>query len=705
MSKRSVWMSVAVWLVLAGCGKGTPAPQPTGILPGPPPDGVGFTGANIGAPAPGFPNQLGPIVHSEVPPAPINGGTLLVAKDGTTVVAADPDRDRISIVDLGSQQVMATVPLQSGDEPGRMVEDAARRVHVVLRSKGELATIQLDDPGQVERRAVCPVPQGIAYDPKADSLYVACTSGELVTLPAAGGPPSRSVHVDIDLRDVLVSGDRLFVTRFKSAELLELDATGAVISRRRPGEVTGPFLSNLAAPVSPEAKVFQPAVAWRTVLGPDGSVTMLHQRDQVTPIALSVASPDGGVPEAPDGGTSAGGAAGVGAGGAAGTGASSPASCTPDGGCVVAVVPPPMPGAGGDSAYGSSDPFSCDSIVHTSVTRMADDSVEDGPVLPGVTLAVDAAISPDGATLALAVAGSFNSLGLKLPPPGAVVLPMQATFAVGSSTTCPVPGLEMPGSGVVAAGQVVAVAFDGMGRLVMQTRDPNQILVIAHPQSSVGGSTWDMTVDLGGAPRRDTGHDLFHTNAGAGLACASCHPGGGDDGRAWDFAELGPRRTQLFNMGIRDTLPLHWDGELATFDSLIQEVFERRMGGPQLPPAQIQAMSDWIDSLHPNAPMLAVDDPSVARGRALFESSEVGCSGCHNGAKLTDNASVDVGTGGKFQVPSLIGVAYHQPYLHTGCAQTLRQRFDPACGGSAHGNTAGLSEDQIGDLVAYLQSL
>jgi CxxC motif-containing protein (DUF1111 family) len=116
-------------------------------------------------------------------------------------------------------------------------------------------------------------------------------------------------------------------------------------------------------------------------------------------------------------------------------------------------------------------------------------------------------------------------------------------------------------------------------------------------------------------------------------------------------------------------------------------------------------MSDWLATVHPNAPMRASDDPAVVRGRALFESSDVGCTGCHSGQKLTNNTSVDVGTGGKFQVPSLVGVAYHEPYLHTGRAQTLRQRFDPSCGGSAHGNTANLSEPQLSDLVAYLQAL
>ena len=43
--------------------------------------------------------------------------------------------------------------------------------------------------------------------------------------------------------------------------------------------------------------------------------------------------------------------------------------------------------------------------------------------------------------------------------------------------------------------------------------------------------------------------------------------------------------------------------------------------------------------------------------------------------------------------------------MHDGCATTLLDRFDPACGGSAHGSTADLTVDQIGDLVAYLETL
>jgi cytochrome c peroxidase len=65
-----------------------------------------------------------------------------------------------------------------------------------------------------------------------------------------------------------------------------------------------------------------------------------------------------------------------------------------------------------------------------------------------------------------------------------------------------------------------------------------------------------------------------------------------------------------------------------------------------------------------------------------------------------------VGTGGKFKVPSLIAVGYEAPYLHDGCAATLRDRFGPACGGGdAHGHTQQLTAAQVDDLVAYLESL
>jgi CxxC motif-containing protein (DUF1111 family) len=96
---------------------------------------------------------------------------------------------------------------------------------------------------------------------------------------------------------------------------------------------------------------------------------------------------------------------------------------------------------------------------------------------------------------------------------------------------------------------------------------------------------------------------------------------------------------------------------------------------------------------------------AVARGKALFEDAVVACASCHSGAKLTNNESVDVGTGRKFQVPSLIGIRNRAPFMHDGCATTLFERFDASCGGTKHGDVSGLSEGDLDDLVAYMDSL
>ena len=100
--------------------------------------------------------------------------------------------------------------------------------------------------------------------------------------------------------------------------------------------------------------------------------------------------------------------------------------------------------------------------------------------------------------------------------------------------------------------------------------------------------------------------------------------------------------------------------------------------------------------------------PAAAAGVAVAAgllSGTAGCGSCHNGAKLTNNVTVDVGTGGAFQVPSLVGLAVRAPFIHNGCARTLKERFTACGGGDRHGKTSHLTSAQIDDLVAYLETL
>jgi hypothetical protein len=157
--------------------------------------------------------------------------------------------------------------------------------------------------------------------------------------------------------------------------------------------------------------------------------------------------------------------------------------------------------------------------------------------------------------------------------------------------------------------------------------------------------------------------------------------------------------------GISETAPFHWNGDIPDMGHLASEVFTARMSGPKLTRDQTTALGRWVDTIAA-LPSAEPGSPSVERGRALFTDPHLLCVSCHSGPRLTSNTSVDVGTGGKFQVPSLLGVRWRAPYLHSGCAPTLRARFsDPCAGGDQHGNTSHLTDGESDDLIAFLASL
>jgi len=147
------------------------------------------------------------------------------------------------------------ITLGVGDEPGRLVEDEAGRVHVVLRGTGEIVGIDPRSGATFSRRSVCRAPRGIAFDPANDAVVVACLEGTLVELPAAGGEAIRTTWVASDLRDVVVVGAELVVTRFRSVEVLRLDANRNVTKRVTP-------LSNDPS--------FAATTAWRAIAAPSG---------------------------------------------------------------------------------------------------------------------------------------------------------------------------------------------------------------------------------------------------------------------------------------------------------------------------------------------------------------------------------------------------------------------------------------------------
>lgn len=600
-----------------------------------------------------------PAVRAEVPPPPVSGGTLAVSETGTLAVAADSDRDRVVIADLTSASVSGIVDLNRGDEPGRVVTAGESRAYVALRRGGAVAVIDLEEPRLLERLQLCSDPRGLALDESAGLLHVACAGGDLISISTEDGSLIRRVNLGPDLRDVVVVEDGLMVSRFRSAEILRLDARGNVVGSTFPTNAMHTVLRDVEDGDFGEREgveqLLSPSVAWRMVSNGQGGVVVLHQRGTLAAIELPQSRGDGGSP------------------------------------------------------YGSG-PLGCSSIVQSAVTEVtADGEQRTTRPLAAVALGVDLAVSPSNGNLLIANAGLLDpGVPKPLDADGSPLIEDRVAGAlnlidrVALQPVVAVPDFQHDCAGGMAASPteqpVVSVAVAPGNLIVAQTRQPSQlILVSGSPEGSPS------VIDLGGASVFDTGHELFHRDAGSGIACASCHPEGREDGRVWEFANVGKRRTQPLDAGLAGTQPFHWSGDLPGLSNLVDEVFVKRMGGAQQSDGRLAALQRWLFALEPLEPLRSADDPGVMHGRELFESAGTECGTCHGGGH---EGSFQVREASEaFQVPSLVGIGHRAPFMHDGCAATLEARFDPACGGELHGRTSQLSKTELTDLVSYLQSL
>jgi hypothetical protein len=351
---------------------------------------------------------------------------------------------------------------------------------------------------------------------------------------------------------------------------------------------------------------------------------------------------------------------------------------------------PPLPGqtlsSYGDSNGATKDP--CGTVpAHVDVlsASLGHTSFDLRAVLP-----VDAA--SDDVSLVVLSAGNGHAAGA----------PQLFILSRAPSTLPGQPVDPYPGSGcspadpehtVTTSGQPIAVAIDGAGDVIVQSREPAALYVLGPERVHV-----TRTIHLSDVSREDTGHAIFHSNSGANIACASCHAEGGEDAHTWPFPDFQkPLRTPSLRGTVAGTAPYHWDGSQKDIADIMNNVFTTAMSGPQLGSAQIDAVNKWVSAI-PAPPPMAGATAASARGEAVFTAH--GCIGCHSGAKHTNNQTIDVGSGTAFQVPPLVGVAWRAPYQHDGSSSTLQDRFV-----NAYGPHAGLTSAEITDLVAFLETL
>ncbi len=550
------------------------------------------------------------VIQSERPAKPIVGGTLLVTRDQQLAVVADVDRDQVYVVDLAAGALASTIRLRADDEPARLVADSAGNVYVALRRGGAVASIDPHAGILLERHDVCPAPRGLALDPLNGELVVACYSGQLMRLNESG-EVTWQVQLPNDLRDVVASGEHYYVSRLKTAELLEVERTTGSHVTLRPETIYpdagSPVNDDGSFPTAPG--VHEPRVLRRLLSGSDSQLLLFHQKANRARLENAYYATAGSV-----GGVTGG------------------------------------------------------VLTQFNLTTRSFEA----PSFLTIGQFLDVALSPDGTRVAVFDLGLHDTRIVEWDGgPSA-----QVDYSDLSIESLP--------------GQASALSYTADGQLLVQFREPAALRI------------GEVNVALSDDSRWDTGHVIFHASTLRGVACVSCHPEAGEDGVSWDFATVGLRQTQALAGGIMDTAPLHWGGELDTVRSLMLDTYTSRMGGQTPSASQAMAVGMWLDSVR-LPPQPSADPHLVSAGRGVFE--RFGCQACHSGEKLTDNLNHDVGTRGSLQTPTLIGLRHSAPYMHDGCAPTLRERFDEACGGSAHGDLALAASEDIDLLVAYLESL
>jgi cytochrome c peroxidase len=219
------------------------------------------------------------------------------------------------------------------------------------------------------------------------------------------------------------------------------------------------------------------------------------------------------------------------------------------------------------------------------------------------------------------------------------------------------------------------------------------------------------------------GEKLFQDtslSASGKTACATCHPGGGHtDNKTYvgldvvaDGDPKGRSTPTMWGMGMRSAYS--WAGTAPNLEANIKAIIVNRMKGAEPSPETLTALAAYVSSLKvPHSAHVSDDGAptdkapdAVKRGYALFVGDGE-CGACHV-LPTFDKAEVeDVGTGGKFKVPSLWSVSKTGPYFHNGHTASLKEAVETMWiaqkqkTGSASKPTA----QQIDDLVAYLQAL
>ncbi|MDX2093120.1 MAG: c-type cytochrome [Kofleriaceae bacterium] len=304
------------------------------------------------------------------------------------------------------------------------------------------------------------------------------------------------------------------------------------------------------------------------------------------------------------------------------------------------------------------------------------------------------ALAWDGKTDTLWVAGMGTDTVLQLRNAS------QATINEGANVSVAPADKRCGPDGLAVASNGDLLVWCAFTRSVARVSPPSPKAVakITHGASLIA-SSW--------SPKQHEGMVLFHASDASisqrgALACASCHPDNRADGLSWriDKHEL---QTPVIAGRMVGTHPFKWDGGDKDLKASLAGTI-KRLGGTRVNANQNDALVAYIEAL-PSVRTPTRDVATVARGKQLFDG-EAGCRTCHDGNAYTDQERHKLtGTLAESDTPSLLGLAASAPYFHDGSAATLEALLRDR--GAVHGmtDTAKLTDKQVADLVAFLETL
>ncbi|MGJ4908442.1 cytochrome c peroxidase [Bradyrhizobium sp. HKCCYLS2033] len=218
------------------------------------------------------------------------------------------------------------------------------------------------------------------------------------------------------------------------------------------------------------------------------------------------------------------------------------------------------------------------------------------------------------------------------------------------------------------------------------------------------------------------GLELFNDaslSGGGKASCATCHFSTGHTNNKTyvgldvvaDGDPNGRNTPTLWGVGERAVFG--WAGQAPTLEDSIRGIIVNRMKGPEPSPETLAALVAYVRTLNYPANWQVKEDgtpredasAAVRRGYELY-IGDGGCGTCHQLPSFDKKSKDDIGTGGKFKVPTLHAAASTAPYFHDGRTASLREAVKLMWEFYAKKMETRLpTEAELDDLTAYVGAL